>query len=297
MLTHNRSSKTGPGGANRAMSEIPKNEPTDADRALTEVPKYEPNDAERAALDRQAQRQKEQPPAPRFNVVGDYRGVRVEQDHPDPGVAFSLLKDAVGTADDDFCRGLLAQLYGFVGLEDSAWVETDLNFLLSVIKGGKSKDVLHAMLLFQMGVTFLVQMRTAQNFGRIQADSLRIARDLPEKDPFVIRELTSFTKNLSLLLDSNERSFNRFARTYALLLETSDRHQRSGEPSMTVQQLTVAQGGQAIVANNITNATPQTAPNNQAAGPRALTDQQHSAMPIISEPDRVEVPLRRQTKQ
>jgi hypothetical protein len=282
-----------PADADRAINEAPKCEPTDVGRAINEVPKYEPTDAERAALDRQAQRQKEQPPAPRFNVVGDYRGVRIEQDHPDMVVAHSLLKDALGTADDDFCRGLLAQLCDFLGLEDSAWVETEFNFLLSVIKNGKPKDELHAMLLAQMGVASLVQMRTAQNFRRIQADSLRIARDFPGKDPFVIRELASFTKNLSLLLDIAERSFNQFARTYCKQLEASERYRRSGEPSTTVH---VAPGGQAIVGN-VTQATPLTAPNNPTAAPRALTDQQHLAMPIIGEPDRVAIPLRRREKQ
>jgi hypothetical protein len=257
--------------------------------------KYQPTDAERAALDRQAQRRKEQPVAPRLKVVADYRGVRVVYDHPDEVVAHSLLKDSLGTVDDDFCLGLLDQLYEFVGLEDSARCETELNFLLSMIINEKPKDQLETMLLFQMGVTSLVQMRTAQNFRRIQADSLRIMRDLPEKNPFVIRELVSLTKNLSLLQDSNERSFNRFARTNCMQLETLGRHRRNGEPSMTVRQLTVAQGGRAILGN-FTHATPQTAPNNQAAGPRALTDQQHSAMPIIGEPDRVAVPVRRWKK-
>jgi hypothetical protein len=293
-----RLNEAGLGDANRDTTEVPnsapKYEPTDAGRTITEVPKYEPNDAERATLNRQAQKQKEQPPAPRFNVVEDYRGIRVEQDHPDSVVARLLLKDALGTADDDFCRGLLAQL-GVFDNGDSALAETELNFLLSVIKNGKPKDELHAMLLALMGVTFQVPMRTARNFGRIERDLSSIGKDV--KDPFVIRELNSLTKNLSLLLDSTERSFNRCARTYAILLEASDRHRRSGEPSMTVQQLTVAEGGQAIVANNITHATPQTAPNNPAAAPRALTDQQHSAMPIIAEPERVPVPVRRRKRQ
>lgn len=259
---------------------------------MTEVSKYEPTDRESVALNKQAQRQTEQPPAPRFSVVEDYRGIRVEQDHPDSVVAHSLLKDALGTVDDDFCRGLLAQLSAFDSLGDAAAVETELNFLLSVIKSGKPKDELDTMLLALMGKTFQVPMRIAQNFACIQRDVLNMRRDLTEKDPFVLREIAAIIKNLSLLQESTERSFNRCARTYAILLEALDRHRRSGEPSTTVQQLTVAQGGQAIVGN-VTHAAPQMAPNNPTSSPRALTDQQDSAMPIIGEPDRVAVPLRR----
>ena len=283
-----------PTNTDRAMSEVTKCEPTDAGRAKTEVPEYETTEAERASLNKQAQRQKEQPPAPRLSVVDDYRGTRTELDHPDVVVAHSLLKESIGTGDDDFCRGFLAQLPVFEGDGQSASVENELNFRLSVVKSQKPKDELHTMLLALMGETFLVSMRAARNYGRIEQILLSIGKDV--KDPFVIRELNSITRNLSLLQDSNDHSFNTGARTYAKLLEASDRHLRSGEPSMTVQQLTVAQGGQAIVGN-VTHSTPQTAPNNPMAGPRALTNQQHSAMPIIGEPERVPVPVRRRKKQ
>jgi hypothetical protein len=283
-----------PTSADHAMSEVTKCEPTGAGRAITEVPEYEPTDAERAALNRQAQRQKEQPPAPRLSVVDDYRGTRTELDHPDQVVAHSLLKESIGTGDDDFYRGFLAQLPVFGGDGHSASVENELNFRLSVVKSQKPKDELHAMLLALTGEAFQVSMRAARNYERIERIILSIGKD--EKDPFVIRELNSLTKNLSLMQERTDHSFNTGARTYIKLFEASDRHLRSGEPSMTVQQLTVAEGGQAIVANNITHATPQAAPNNQAAGPRALTDQQHSAMPIIDEPERVPVPVRRRKK-
>jgi hypothetical protein len=303
MLTHNRISKTEPGGADRAMSEIQKNEPMDADRAMSEVTKCEPtaagqcgqNDAERVALNKQAQRQKEQSPAPRINVVDDYRGMRTELDHPDVGVGDALLKEALGTADDDFYLGFLAQLPAFEGDGQSGSVEKELNFRLSVVKSQKPKDELHAMLLALMGETFQMSMRAARNNQRIERVLSSIGKDV--KDPFVIREINSITKNLSLLQERTDHGFNRSVRTYAMLSEASDRHRRSGEPSTTVQQLTVAEGGQAIVGSNITHATPQAALNNQAAGPRALTDQQHLAMPIIVEPERVPVPIRRRKRQ
>jgi hypothetical protein len=164
--------KCEPTDAGRALTEGPKYKPTDADRTITEGPKYEPtdagqyepNEAERVALNKQAQRQKEQPPAPRLSVVDDYRGTRTELDHPDEVVAHSLLKGAVGTTDDDFCHGLLAHLSIFQGDGLSASVENDVNFRLSVIKSQKPKDELHSMLLALMGVAFQMPMRAARNF-------------------------------------------------------------------------------------------------------------------------------------
>jgi hypothetical protein len=326
MLTRNRISKTGPGDA--AMTEVPnsepKYEPTDAERAalnkqaqrwrvkpvaprlneagpgdagrvVTEVPnseaKYELTDAERAVLDKQAQRQKEQPPAPRFKLVADDRGFRIELDHPDRVVAHSLVKEAFATADDDFYWGLLGQLCGLANIDESYdhICESDLNFLASIIINGMPKDGLHSLLLFHIAAGSMVQVQLLQNFSRIQKRISYMDRDLCDISPFLIEKTTALIKELSQLQDSTERSISRFARTFCMQLETSERYRRSGEPSTTVH---VAQGGQAIVGN-VTHATPQTAPNNPTPGPRSLTDQQHSAMPIIKEPDRVAVPVRR----
>jgi hypothetical protein len=278
-----RPDEAGPGDADRAMTEVPNSEP-----------EYEQTDAERAAPNRQPQRQKAQPPAPRFNMVADDRGFRVKLDHPDTIDAHSLLKAALGTADDDFYEGLLSQLCGLVNTDDSydKISESDLNFLLSIIKSGKPKDELHTLLLFHMAAGSMVQVQALQNFSRIQKRISCIDRDLCDISPFLIEKTTALLKNLSLLQDCTERSINRFARTFCMQLEALERYRRSGEPSTTVH---VAPGAQAIVGN-VTHAAPQTAPNNAAAAPRALTDQQQSAMPIIGEPDRVPVPVRRRKK-
>jgi hypothetical protein len=86
------------------MSQVPKGKPIDADRATTEVPKRELTDAERAALDKQALRQKEQPPVPRFNMVADDRGFRIEQNHPDKAVAYGGARPAHGNLPTTYRR-------------------------------------------------------------------------------------------------------------------------------------------------------------------------------------------------
>jgi hypothetical protein len=189
-------------------------------------PKYEPTDAERAALNKQAQRQKEQPVAPRLKLVADDRGFRVELDHPDMIVAHSLLKAALGTADDDFYKGLLSQLCGLANIDESydKINESDLNFLLSTIKDGKPKDGLHSLLLFHTAAVSMVLAETLQNFSRIQKRISCIDRDLCEISPFLIEKTTALIKNLSQLQDNTGRSINLFARTFCMQLETSDRY-------------------------------------------------------------------------
>ena len=72
--------------------------------------KYEPTDYERAVLAKQAQRLKDQVRVPRIRFVEDQRGGRLEFDHPDQAIAFALLKEAFGTADDQSANGLLGYL-------------------------------------------------------------------------------------------------------------------------------------------------------------------------------------------
>ena len=68
--------------------------------------KYEPTDYERAVLAKQAQHLKDQVRVPRIKFVENERGGRREFDHPDQAIAFALLKEAFGTADDQFAKGL-----------------------------------------------------------------------------------------------------------------------------------------------------------------------------------------------
>ena len=262
---------------------------------MTKVQKYRPTKAERAALNRQAQRQKDAPAAPRFRVIADNRGIRTGLDHPDPDVAHSLLKEALGTVDDDFCRGLLDQLSGLISIDGSDSDETDFNFLLSFVKDGRPRDGLHASHLAQMAACNMGSMKLMEKFFRIARQLECAEKDLANKDPWTIAQKASLVKNLSLLLDSLERAANRFARTFCMQLDALDRYRRNEAASMTVQQLNVGPGGRAIVGN-ITHSAPQTAPNNTTGGPPALTDQQQSALPMIGEPDRVAVPLRRGKK-
>jgi hypothetical protein len=95
--------------------------------------------------------------------------------------------------------------------------------------------------------------------------------------------------------DSAERAFNKLARTFAVQMEALKRYRAGGEQNVTVQHVSVGQGGQAIVGN-VTQAARETA-RETAAGkaahrPPALADARQAPMTIIGEPERVPVALR-----
>ena len=58
--------------------------------------------------------------------------------------------------------------------------------------------------------------------------------------------------------DSAERAFNKLSRTYATEVEALERYRSGGEQNVTVQHVSVNDGGQAIV-DNVTQAAHATA--------------------------------------
>jgi len=72
-------------------------------------------------------------------------------------------------------------------------------------------------------------------------------------------------------------------------------YRTGGEQKVTVQHVSVSDGGQAIVGN-VTQAARETAPEKPANASPALTDGQKPAMTILVEPARALVPSRRRQK-
>jgi hypothetical protein len=119
-------------------------------------PKYEPTDYERAVVAKQAQRSKDQVRVARIKFVEDQRGGRREFDHPDQAIAWALLKEAFGTADDQFAKALLGYLYTVLPIDENSALELpredDLNDAISLIAAGKAVDELHAQILADLAV-------------------------------------------------------------------------------------------------------------------------------------------------
>jgi hypothetical protein len=206
-------------------------------------------------------------PAPRMKVANGEKARTLSLHHPDKVVGYALLMAALGTADIDFVNGLLEQL-ARAGSQDGQIDESRLNFMLAVVKGVKANDQLEAMLAAQMAAIHMAMMTFAGQLPRVET--------LPQQD-------------------SAERALNKLARTYATQMEALKRYRTGGEQKVTVQHVSVSEGGQAIVGN-VSHAAGETAAIALENSPPALTDAQKPAMSILGKPERAPVALRRRQK-
>lgn len=219
---------------------------------------------ERRVLSRNRQRSEAEVPAPRVKISNEGKVPTISPDHPNAAIGFQLLAEALGSTSEDFVNGLLIQIANAAspGQEPS---ESHLNFVLSVIKNIKPTNQIEAMLAAQMAVTHMATMTFARKLARV--DTLQ-------------------------QLDSMERAYNKLTRTYAAQMETLKRYRTGGEQKVTVQHVSVNDGGQAIVGN-VTHDARASNRRRPANATRALTDAQQPAMPLVDEPKGELVPLKR----
>ena len=128
--------------------------------------------------------------------------------------------------------------------------------MLSVIKGVQPRDQIEAMLAAQMAAVHMATMTFARRLAHVE--------NIPQQD-------------------SAERAFNKLTRTFATQMEALKRYRTGGEQKVTVQHVSVAEGGQAIVGN-VTQAQRENVPGKAAASPPlALTNANVLPMPIMDE--------------
>lgn len=142
-------------------------------------------------------------------------------DHPDETYRFYLLMEALGTPEPDFCGPLLTQL-ARAATHGQNVNERAINFMVSVIKGVQPKDQVETMLAAQMAAVHILTMDFARRLNNVDT---------------VLQQ------------DSAERAFNKLARTFAAQVEALKRYRTGGEQKVTVEHVTVNQGGKAIVGN------------------------------------------------
>jgi hypothetical protein len=186
------------------------------DKTKALVKSYEPTTRERTALDAHRDRRKRRSPAPRVKVSDNALSV----DHADEVVGKTLLMEAIGTADQDFLDGFLVQLANVVTIGPNVTAH-EVNFMLSIVKDIEPRDQVEAMLAAQMAATHNAIMTFARRLNHRE--------NSPQQD-------------------SAERAFNKLARTFAAQVDTLKRY-RGGEQTMRVENVTVNDGGQAIVGN------------------------------------------------
>ena len=182
--------------------------------------KYELTPQERAALNALANRQTERSPAPRLKVV-DGEKYPVKADHDDQTVGLFLLMAAVGTTDREFSKGLLSQICDATS-NGQKLNEDNINFMLSVVKGIEPQDEVEALLATQMAAVHMATMTFARRLVHVE--------NIPQQD-------------------SAEKAFNKLARTFTAQVEALKRYRTGGEQKVTVQHVTVNEGGQAVVGN------------------------------------------------
>jgi hypothetical protein len=233
----------------------------DADR-----PGYKATEPELKALGKYLDRKASQI-APRVKLQMKGAATITAPEHQDRVIGHVLLMEALGTTDSDFLNGLLGQLLN-AGSQGKQPDEAGLNFMLAVVKDVKPRDQLEAMLAAQMAAVHLATMSFARRLAHVD----NIAQQ-----------------------DSAERAFNKLARTFTTQMEALKRYRSSGEQKVTVQHVTVSEGGQAIVGN-VTQTAGKRAPERQAAQTPALTDARQPAMTMLSEPQPVPVEARRRKK-
>jgi hypothetical protein len=142
-------------------------------------------------------------------------------DHPDPELGEQLMANALGVADRDAMDGILRQLVR-VSVNGGSADEVTLSFMISMVKSIRPRDSVEAMLVAQMVSVHVMAMRCAHHLAN--------AEDIAQHD-------------------SAARALGRLARTFPAQIEALNRYRSHGEPAITVQNVSVGDGGKAIVGN------------------------------------------------
>ena len=142
-------------------------------------------------------------------------------DHPDPELGEQLMANALGVADREAMHGILRQLVK-ASVSGGSPDEVNLSFMISMVKSIKPRDSVEAMLVAQMVSVHVMAMRCAHHLAN--------ADDLAQHD-------------------SAARALGRLARTFPAQIEALNRYRSHGEPAITVQNVSVGDGGKAIVGN------------------------------------------------
>ncbi len=191
---------------------------------------------------------------------GDKSSV-TSSDHPSGADDSARIMEMLGTTDLDFAKGIYAQLISASSRGDGMLDAVGLFFSLAAVKGKKPKDQFQTMLVAQAAVTHVLTMKHASQLA--QADHPAIQ-------------------------DSAERAYNKLARTFLMQVEALNHLDTGCEQKVTVQTVSVSEGGQAIVGN-----VTQGAREEPVERTPVLTDARQAAMPIIGRSALSPVPVKR----
>jgi hypothetical protein len=226
-----------------------------ADRAVHQL-----TAREQEALSSQIQRSEAEVPLPPLEFQTTGRVLEVRLYHNDSVIGRSLLKETLGSTSDAFVDGLFLQLVNAKSPQDH-----DLNFAVSIIKSIKPNDQLETMLAAQMAVTHMATMRFAARLA--QANNVEQC-------------------------DSAERAYNKLARTFVAQMEALKRYRMGGEQKVTVQNVSVNDGGQAIVGDIVQAPRPGDR-QRSANATEAITDARQAPLRLLENDKGEAIPPKR----
>jgi hypothetical protein len=222
---------------------------------------YSPTEQEFAALQKQALRIKTSAWKPTLKVEAG----KVVPDHPDKLIGIGLVAEALGV-DLACAQALLDQLAGFArrGNEINQRAVNDLFAFVQAIGPTNGTE---AMLALQMAAVHVNAMMAGRR--------LALSENIVEQD-------------------STERAFNKLCRTYTTQMEALKRC-RTGREDVTVQNVLVTEGGQAVVANMGT-ASGGTAPERPVIPPRVRADSAKSKATVGRKPTAAVLQFKNKTR-
>ena len=142
-------------------------------------------------------------------------------DHPDPELGDQLMANALGVADSESMDGILRQLVR-ASVSGGRPDEINISFMISMVKSIRPRDSVEAMLVAQMVSVHVMAMRCAHHLAEANDPAQR---------------------------DSAALALGRLARTFPAQIDALNRYRSHGEPAITVQNVSVGDGGNAIVGN------------------------------------------------
>ncbi len=178
---------------------------------------YKPTKAEVSLIESLARQMRAELPVPRLKASKDGRSVSL--DHADQTVGWGLLMNALGTTDLVFAEGVKCQLASMTSV-DGEIHEGTLNFALSTLAGIKPSTQEEALLGVLHVASYLCALKMAGHLYSAQTTGE---------------------------LDYAERTFNKLARTCAMLSETLMRRRAGTQHDITVQNVSVRDNAQAVV--------------------------------------------------
>jgi hypothetical protein len=176
-----------------------------------------PADEPGTVANTQAEGDQVKPPVP--NAATFKKPVIVFNERDEVRVFASDFREALGSNDERFLPELLKQVIHASSTGQKLDKATS-GFAFSVIEGIKPRDEIEAMLAAQMAAVHVATMTFARRLNRVET--------IPQQD-------------------SAEKTFNKLARTFAMQMDALKKYRSSGEQRITVQHVTVNDGGQAVV--------------------------------------------------